>query len=200
MSLFYTHCFRHSCCAPGLLYISNKGKPDPGNTSTVISNSDTGSRFKLHPSEDETGVFIEISAVKLTLGLKKIRLVKLALTRSEAKSMSTRLLAGESFAIFQIKAELFFLSFFSAFPCSEKPPPEDSGGRRTQRPWGSPQGSARLARQLTLSSCPTVCLYSMLRWQRRRRQLHSRYWAPSHWLARARSHRPGTRIRLGPSQ
>lgn len=31
-----------------------------------------------------------------------------ALTRNEAKSMSTRLLAGESFAIFQIKAELSF--------------------------------------------------------------------------------------------
>lgn len=40
--------------------------------------------------------------------LKKQRLGSAALTRNEAKSMSTRLLAGESFAIFQIKAELSF--------------------------------------------------------------------------------------------
>lgn len=39
---------------------------------------------------------------------KKQRLGSAALTRNEAKSMSTRLLAGESFAIFQIKAELSF--------------------------------------------------------------------------------------------
>ena len=38
---------------------------------------------------------------------KKHKLGSAALTRNEAKSMSTRLLAGESFAIFQVKSRAF---------------------------------------------------------------------------------------------
>lgn len=45
---------------------------------------------------------------RTTKGTEKHRLGSPALTRNEAKSMSTRLLAGESFAIFQIKAGLCF--------------------------------------------------------------------------------------------
>lgn len=65
-----------------------------------------------------------------------------ALTRNEAKSMSTRLLAGESFAIFQIKAELSLLRL-------QKQPllehlRETSAGKSGQRPSRIPLCGIRL--------------------------------------------------------
>lgn len=104
--------------------ISNKGKADTGNTSLWLSGhfqyfiSNKESRLKLaattshterrrveqksKQTEEEIYIYINLKH------LKKQRLGSAALTRNEAKSMSTRLLAGESFAIFQIKAELSF--------------------------------------------------------------------------------------------
>lgn len=103
--------------APHAKCISNKGKPDPGNTSLWLSGhflhfspTELAETRSLYSNTGRTCRVIWRKAIKSVwkIGLaKKIWLGLEALTRNEAKSISTRLLAGESFAIFQIKAELF---------------------------------------------------------------------------------------------
>lgn len=127
MSIFFSFINNIVQCEPAVAphakCISNKGKPDTGNTSLWLSG-----HFQYFSSNKKrhwrAGLnllilarlrdvcFIEQREIKASWTAKKKkkkhRLGSAALTRNEAKSMSTRLLAGESFAIFQIKAELSF--------------------------------------------------------------------------------------------
>lgn len=99
--------------------ISNKGKPDTGNTSLrlsghfqhFISNKERRCRAASNLLGEVTLRDDELNKNKKDnkrVKSEKNKKSSAALTRNEAKSMSTRLLAGESFAIFQIKAELCF--------------------------------------------------------------------------------------------